>query len=1045
MIILHGTWIPNLKSEEVSNNGNFFLWGESTESFKKRARGRPPKVLSHPFQASKWELSKIIDVLGIPKRNNSEIGGEMTTKTFLIPAYEKDPQASSNLLCEGQIKEIYEPAHLKPWKITGLSISVDSIISVFVSFSNEDIKSAGAMLGEDIKFWTVFFKFVLELLSMQKFSPGTIEFNSNAGGYISHWKYVLDTAEYKDQMRTLVRAMPPICMAFLYDGKIPASRNDYLYDCLSNILNGTIKEWLLTIKLPGNNSTLSDFWLKCLISKNVVVQSYNPKYNTLSKEIFYWNSPKVKKETSGFKICFRLEEPRIDDEYNGQNWHLRYFLQDIKDPSLLVPAEKVWRESRENLQFLNKRYNQPQESLLSALGRASQIYTPIERSLHEPDPTEALLSTSEAYEFLIEGGILLKESGFIVLIPSWWKIDSKSTKKNSVGVKLSLKGKKTAKVGKGIINFNSIINYNWKIALGNEELTEEEYKKIVQLKEPLIRLRGKWVELKKADINRAISLFEDKASGTMKLSEALKLTVGIQNAEFGLPINGFKATGWVSDLLTQLSNDSRIKVITQPDNFNGILRPYQVKGVSWLYFMRSYGLGACLADDMGLGKTVQTLALLAKEKEDGIQKPSLLICPTSIIGNWNRESNKFVPSLKVMVHHGSNRDKDLAFLSNVKQQDLVITTYGLTYRDEEFLANVNWNYIILDEAQKIKNSYTKRFQAIRKFSGDLRLALTGTPIENRLSELWSILEFLNPGYLGSKTKFRKKFILPIERYNNKEVGSQLNSIIRPFILRRLKTDAKIIKDLPEKIEIKEYCNLTREQATLYEATVKDMLRKIEEKSGMSRRGAILSTITRLKQICNHPAQYLNNSSRIKGRSAKLNRVLELAEELLEEGQCALIFTQFKKMGIILKRVFEETFEQEILFLHGAISQKKRDEMVSDFSKENGPEIFILSLRAGGLGLNLTRASHVFHFDRWWNPAVEAQATDRAYRIGQTKNVMVHKFICEGTIEEKIDDMINSKKQLAKTIIGTGEGWLTELSTEKLRDLFEFTRGDILSD
>ncbi len=369
----------------------------------------------------------------------------------------------------------------------------------------------------------------------------------------------------------------------------------------------------------------------------------------------------------------------------------------------------------------------------------------------------------------------------------------------------------------------------------------------------------------------------------------------------------------------------------------------------------------------------------------------------------------------------------------------MISTYALAYRDEEILKEVEWNGVVLDEAQNIKNQFTKQSQAVRKFKSNYRVALTGTPVENRLSELWSILEFLNPGYLGSAEGFRKKFALPIERYNDKEVGVKLRSIVSPFILRRLKTDSTIIKDLPDKIEMKVHCNLTKEQATLYEAVVKDMLTKIEESKGIERKGMVLSALVRLKQVCNHPALFLGDGSALPGRSGKLNRITEMLEEVLAENDAALVFTQFAEMGGMLKTHFQGVFGQEVLFLHGGIPQKHRDQMVMRFSEKNGPRIFILSLKAGGVGLNLTRASHVFHFDRWWNPAVENQATDRAFRIGQTKNVQVHKFLCDGTLEERIDEMIEDKKALAENIIGIGEGWLTEMTTEQLRELFALRR------
>jgi SNF2 family DNA or RNA helicase len=408
----------------------------------------------------------------------------------------------------------------------------------------------------------------------------------------------------------------------------------------------------------------------------------------------------------------------------------------------------------------------------------------------------------------------------------------------------------------------------------------------------------------------------------------------------------------------------------------------------------------------------------------------------SVVGNWKREIERFAPDLSVMVHHGTDRQGGKEFETNASEHDAVITTYPLAARDLKVLSKITWENLILDEAQNIKNRTTKQTMAVKKLECGNRIALTGTPVENRLSELWSIMDFLNPGYLGGPESFRKKFAIPIERYRDRDKGEMLKNLTRPLILRRLKTDKTIIKDLPEKIEMKVLYNLTREQATLYEAIVKDMINQIDSSEGIQRKGLVLSALMKLKQVCNHPAHLLSDGSELKGRSGKLIRLEEMLEEALSEGDRALIFTQFSTMGEMLKPYLEERFSSEVLFLHGGTSKKARDRMVSRFQSPDGPSLFLLSLKAGGLGLNLTSANRVFHFDRWWNPAVENQATDRAFRIGQKKNVHVHKFVCIGTLEERIDRMIEEKKDLADSVIGTGENWITELSTTKLRKLFE---------
>jgi SNF2 family DNA or RNA helicase len=410
----------------------------------------------------------------------------------------------------------------------------------------------------------------------------------------------------------------------------------------------------------------------------------------------------------------------------------------------------------------------------------------------------------------------------------------------------------------------------------------------------------------------------------------------------------------------------------------------------------------------------------------------------SVAGNWQKELERFAPSLRVLVHHGQNRRTGTGFLQEAAEKDVVITTYALAQRDEEDLSAVTWSHVILDEAQNIKNQTARQTQSIKRLSSGQKIALTGTPVENRLSELWSIMDFLNPGYLGSFQSFCKNFSLPIEKYKNKRSSETLRTIIQPFILRRLKNDSTIIQDLPEKMEMRVNYNLTAEQASLYAAVVEEMLSRIESLQGMERRGQILAALTKLKQICNHPALFLQDGSHLAGRSGKLSRLEEMLYEVLAGGDSALIFTQYAAMGAMLRHHLQEKLGVEALFLHGGTSRKQRDDMVSRFQAGGSP-IFILSLKAGGSGLNLTAASHVFHFDRWWNPAVENQATDRAFRIGQKKRVFVHKFVCLGTLEERIDRMIEEKKALAEAVIGTGESWLTELSNEALRDMLSLRR------
>jgi SNF2 family DNA or RNA helicase len=474
----------------------------------------------------------------------------------------------------------------------------------------------------------------------------------------------------------------------------------------------------------------------------------------------------------------------------------------------------------------------------------------------------------------------------------------------------------------------------------------------------------------------------------------------------------------------------------------------------WVYDFEVAEHHNFVANQILCHNTIQLIAFLLSQKEKkALERPILLVCPTSVLGNWEREVKRFSPSLKVKVHHGDKREKGKKLTQMAEKQDLIVTSYALIFRDEKDLKTVNWQGIVLDEAQNIKNPEAKQTKAIRNLEADFKIALTGTPVENRLSELWSIMEFLNPGYLGQKQFFQRRFAMPIEKYGDTDSLQTLRSLVQPFILRRLKTDKDIIQDLPEKQENTVFCPLSTEQATLYQQLVDQSLADIEAAEGIQRHGMILALLTKLKQVCNHPL-LLNGKSTSKTSkkslssqySGKLNRLNEMLEEVIDEGDRALIFTQFAEWGKLLQPYLEQQLNRPVLFLYGATRKNKREEMIDQFQHDpQGPPIFILSLKAGGVGLNLTRANHVFHFDRWWNPAVENQATDRVFRIGQTRNVQVHKFVCTGTLEEKIHDIIESKKALAEQVVGGGEDWLTDLDTDQLRNLLILDRSSVIDD
>ena len=942
-----------------------------------------------------------------------------------VPSTSKGPLPSPELIIEKENEDL-STAGFEQWNILTLTLDAHTALDFLLSLPN-DLPHAIAF-GSSLRFWSEVAKFSFELITRQCFVPTMQETRQNGAiVYRAAWEVVL-AGDDEERMHLLSTVMPSVCLAFLPPGEKKTSvPHDSVLNFLNAVTDAFIRESLSSMTLiparrnrTTRNVPLPEQWLQALSSDDPKLTASAEDLKSFSTGMRSWLTQiQPVDQDAPFRTCFRLDAPSEDE--HSSDWHINFLLQANDDRSLLVPSERVWKERSSTLTFLKRKFENPQERLLADLGKATRLFPAIEESLKTARPMELSLNTEQAYAFLRESAPLLEQSGFGVLVPPWW---SKRTAR--LGVKLKVKPKAGAQESSGLLGLKGIVAYDWTIAVGDTTLTISEFEKLVNLKVPLIQVRGQWVELRPEEIEAAIAFFKKKrGNGNMALGEALRIGLGQEASEVGLPVMDIEGEGWIKDLLAKLTEGVKLSTIETPPTFHGKLRPYQVKGVSWLAFLKQFGFGACLADDMGLGKTIELITLLLHDRagQNGNRErgPALLICPMSIVGNWHKELTRFAPSLRVMIYHGHERLAGEAFAEEAKQHDVVITTYSLALRDKVHLAPIDWEYVVVDEAQNIKNEAAKQTQAIKNLNARHKIALTGTPVENRLSELWSIMEFLNPGYLGSATEFRKKFAIPIERYREKDRAETLKRLIQPFVLRRLKTDKAIIADLPEKMEMKVFCNLTQEQASLYEAVVKEMLEQIEESEGIQRRGLVLSTLLKLKQICNHPAQFVADGSSLPDRSGKLARLQEMLEEVLAAGDKALIFTQFAEMGTLLRHYLQETLGCEVLFLHGGTPKKQRDMMIQRFQQERrGPPIFILSLKAGGVGLNLTAANHVFHFDRWWNPAVENQATDRAFRIGQKRNVQVHKFLCVGTLEERIDMMIEKKKGLAESIVGSGE-------------------------
>lgn len=1016
MNILHAHFQP---SQEHGKPGGIIFWAETPDASQPvPQRGRTaknPKPKLHPFVVC------------------PNLSGEKRTLTLRLPAVKGIPLPSPGLIHNWDI-DTAEPS-LAPFAVVGIWMPPAEAFPVLLAYSTPQAAPGVTYRpGTCFRYWNMATALALETLAAQKLIP-VIDSKD------ARWLPVLDSPRDAQRVCQLEAAMPPICRAEPTEEGEHLSPRVLLNNFLNTFCDALAREWgrASAPKFYRGDDESAHRWIEALFSENPVVPLSPNQLQNLASSHKAWMRNLHVAGDSAFRVAFRLEAPALQE----QPWQLYYLIQAKDDPSLLIPAGEVWKKTRGALTHLGHRFEQPQEKLLAGLGYAARLFPPITDSLKSKRPTELAVDTGGAYTFLRETAPILEGAGFGILVPPWW-----NKKGAKLGVKVKMKSKKD-NVTPGRMALKNLVNYQWKLSVGETELTEEEFRALAKLKSPLVQIRGQWVSLDAEQIDAAIKFWEkQKLEGEMGLLEAVRMGLGGESSAGGLPIDGVETDAWLSEWLERFSQSERLESLPQPESLDGQLRPYQQYGYSWLVFLRRWGLGACLADDMGLGKTIQTISLLVREKELAgvLSAPALLIAPTSVVTNWEREIGRFAPVLQTYIHRGGSRLKGSEFREAIKDCDVVLTSYPVARLDAESIQSIQWLAVILDEAQNIKNPETKQTQAIRKIEADFRIALTGTPVENRLSELWSIMHFLNPGYLGARKAFRENFALPIERYHDKESLGKLKQLTAPFILRRVKTDPRVISDLPEKVETKVYCTLTEEQATLYEAVVQDVMQDIESEDGLKRRGLVLSMLMQLKQICNHPVQYLHQAGKggtdisLDGRSGKLERLGELLEEVLAEGDRTLIFTQFSEMGEMLAHYLPGAFGAETQFLHGGTPAKARDAMVKRFQEDdNAPPVFILSLKAGGTGLNLTRANHVFHFDRWWNPAVEDQATDRAFRIGQKRNVQVHKFVTTGTLEEMIDDMIESKKGLAQAVVGSGENWLTEMSTDELRKVVSLRR------
>ena len=658
------------------------------------------------------------------------------------------------------------------------------------------------------------------------------------------------------------------------------------------------------------------------------------------------------------------------------------------------------------------------------LNYALRYMPELEDLFEDEDKLYLDLNLNEVYKIITQTAYYLQKAQIEVILPE--ELANIVIPRASINAKV--KASRSQDLADLINNTSSskillddILDFSYEIALGDEKISIEEYKKLLETNNGLIKYKNKYVLI---DQEESRKIFEQIAKSNLKSMSRMELIHASLSGQFEQYDFDYDAA-----FARVLSDFTKPVEVTVPKDLKGELRPYQEVGLRWLWTNVSKGFGACMADDMGLGKTIQVISLLLKMKEEGkLKKPVLVICPTTLMGNWMKELQMFAPTLDAAIYHGADRQLDV-------NHDVILTTYAIMRIDVEELKKHSWGVIIVDEAQNIKNPDTAQTLAIKLLKSDVKIAMTGTPVENRLTELWSIFDFINKGYLGSLREFQKSYAIPIERFKEHSRANKLRMSISPFVLRRLKTDKHVISDLPEKMVLNEYCYLSKMQAVLYEKTLNEMMTKISGFTGVNRRGNIFKLITALKQICNHPYQFLKSGEMGRELSGKMEKCLDLVQSILDNGEKTLIFTQYKEMGDILCKVIAQECNTEPLFFHGSLTVSQREDLIDRFQNNDDSKVMILSLKAGGTGLNLTSATNVIHYDLWWNPAVEDQATDRTYRIGQDKNVMVHRMITLGTFEEKIDEMLKSKKELADLAVYEGEKIITELSDEEIYEIF----------
>ncbi|MBN2154415.1 MAG: DEAD/DEAH box helicase family protein [Candidatus Lokiarchaeota archaeon] len=1067
-------------------------------------------------QNEKRELPRIKEpffILWIPLNLSEEILHESIEKTLPDFPIEKALTCSINLVYPlDYIRQINveESSSVKSSMILGNTIAKIVPLKKIVNFLADrslirlDLYSH-LEISSSMYFWSLIVKLTLQLMAKGSYIPYVTQIESSEdqdyfqeiiGKMQSVWKPILKTKKDVINYIQILKYAPISAHAipiieniesmhdfiippefkeiFRFQNSIKTTSQIYSASELSRVFIETVLDSLIreisavTEQEMNYQIPWESRLIQSLLSPSPQFSIFNVKEEIIPHIFDLWSQKLNLSWRLGYSLKFTLQSPKSGNQKEGK-WNLLFSIHSLSDDSVEYPLKKFWKCFRglEKAQLLFRKNEDIaiREYLLKSFNVLSYVFKPLSRSLKEKNPNKIVLSSAEVVSLLQSGMESFNSLGYSIDIPKSFSAGGSQRIQPVLSI-YSTESEKPHSIEPSIqsttFDISSVLSYEWILKIGDTILSQEERNKLLNSSDErhsLMYWNDQWILVDKRNIEQFYGN-NSSLKGGITGENALKLAL-TQNAYIKTDQDGTSGPfpvqfyGPLENVIKFIKGEMEIPNEPQPSEFQGILRKYQVYGFNWMRLITSIGFGCVLADDMGLGKTIQIIALILSLLENNQKNRNfLVICPTSVLGNWMREINKFSPTIQAKLHYGAERAKDIDALNRVLQNyNVILTSYNILRRDIDLIEVAKWESVILDESQNIKNYKTKQARAVYRLKEKTKrkIALSGTPIENRITELWSLYHFLNPFLLGSRRQFLKRYAIPVGRLGNEKLTTELQNLVNPFLLRRMKTNRQIIPELPDKQETEVYVSLSDEQKALYIQIVKSMLTEVEaveenSKQKFRTKGLILKALMQLKQVCNHPDHYLHtpletikkyNLNDFIKRSGKLRRFIELLEEAIASKSKVLIFTQFKVMGDILQYVIEEVFNYQVPFIHGGIKQELRTEIVEDFQEGNFENpVLLLSLRAGGVGLNLSKASVVMHFDRWWNPAVEDQATDRAYRIGQENKVNVYKMVVEGTIEEKISKMLEQKRDLAESIIQvTGEEWITELSFGELQKIF----------